>query len=339
MAGLFSQDYSNVVSGQLTRPGQVLQAGDTWALHMAEFGGNVEHALAENSVLANWLPKRSVQGTSIVQNYGMGRTKIGVLKPGEAPPAGGADFAKATLEIDTTVIARDVVPMLDVFQTQYDARAELATSHGEEMAEFIDQSYFIMAAKAAMQTLSTFASGGSNPDGHAGGTTFTFANAGDINDPSKVYSAISELETRMVKKRVDITKGDFIIALTPDVYKSLRDADQIVNGTYKTADGTTMEGMIFKAYGCPVVRSNNLPTTNITGHHLSTARNGNAYDGDFSKLAGLIMSPKSLLAGETIPLQSHMWFDDTYKHWVMDSWTAYGVTPYRAEFAGALLLP
>lgn len=338
MAGLFTQDFTNIVPGQLTRPGQVLQDGDEWALHMAEFGGNVEHALYENSVLANWLPKRSLQGTSILQNFGMGRTKLTTLKPGIAPEAGGADFSKATLTVDTVVIARDVVPMLDVFQTSYDARKELADAHGEAMAEDIDQTYFIQAARAALQPNSTFAVNGVNPEGHLGGTTVTLDAAGDEHDPSAVYEAISTLETAMVKKRVDITKGGFIIALTPDLYKSLRDAEQIVNGQYKTADGTTHEGMIFKAYGCPVVRSNNIPTEDIVGHKLSNARNGNSYDGNFSKLGGLIMSPKSLLAAETIPLQSKMWFDDTFKHWTMDSWTAYGVTPFRAEFAGAILL-
>lgn len=335
MASLFDPQVDLDLGG-LTRPGQQLGAGPIDALHIEQFMGDVEHALTETSVLANWLPKRSVQGTSTVQNFGIGRTKLGVLTPGEAPPANAAKVSKVNLTVDTTVIARAAVPLLEQFQTQYDVRQEMAVDHGEEMGEFIDQSYFIQAARASLYTQSTFARGGVDLEGHSGGNIEVLDNPLDVNDPAAVYAAISNLETKMVKKRADITKGGFIIALTPDAYKSLRDAEQITNGTYKTADGTQHEGMIFKAYGCPVVRSNNLDLGNVVGHKLSNADNGNAYDGDFTGLAGVILSPKALLAGETIPLQSHMWFNDEYKTWIMDSWTAYGVTPYRAEFAGSI---
>lgn len=320
----------------LTRPGQQLGAGPIDALHIEQFMGDVEHALSETSVLANWLPKRSVQGTSTVQNFGIGRTKLGVLVPGLAPEANPAKVSKVNLTVDTTVIARAAVPLLEQFQTSYDVRSEMATDHGEEMGEFIDQSYFIQAARASLYTQSTFARGGVDLEGHSGGTVQVLDNPDDIHDPAAVYASISTLETNMVKKKADITKGGFIIALNPDAFKSLRDAEQIVNGTYKTADGTQHEGMIFKAYGCPVVRTNNLDLGNVVGHRLSNAGNDNAYDLDMRGLFGVILSPKALLAGETIPLQSHMWFNDEYKTWIMDSWTAYGVTPYRAEFAGSL---
>lgn len=320
----------------LTRPGQQLGAGPIDALHIEQFMGDVEHALTEQSVLAHWLPKRAVLGTSTVQNFGIGRTQLGVLTPGEAPKPDNAKMSKVNLTVDTTVIARASVPLLEQFQTQYDVRQEMATDHGEEMGDFIDQSYFIQAARASLYTQSTFARGGVDLEGHSGGTTEVLTNPNDIHDPAAVYAAISNLETKMVKKKADITKGNFIVALNPDAFKSLRDAEQIVNGQYKTADGTMAEGMIFKAYGCPVVRSNNITLGNVVGHKLSNADNGNAYDGNFTNLFGVILSPKALLAGETIPLQSHMWFDDMYKVWVMDSWTAYGVTPYRAEFAGSL---
>lgn len=333
MASLFDPEVD--ISG-LTRPGQMLGTGPINALHIEQFMGDVEHALTETSVLANWLPKRSVQGTSTVQNFGIGRTQLGVLVPGEAPPATAAKISKVNLTVDTTVIARAAVPLLEQFQTQYDARHEMAVDHGEEMGEFIDQSYFIQAARASLYSKSTFARGAVELEGHSGGNVEVFANPADINDPAAVYAAISSLETKMAKKKADISKGGFIIALTPDAFKSLRDAEQIVNGTYKTADGTSHEGMIFKAYGCPVVRSNNLNLGNVTAHKLSNADNGNAYNGDFTGLAGVILSPKALLAGETIPLTSHMWFNDEYKTWIMDSWTAYGVTPYRAEFAGSI---
>jgi hypothetical protein len=79
--------------------------------------------------------------------------------------------------------------------------------------------------------------------------------------------------------------------------------------------------------------------SNIASHELSNARNSNAYNGDFTKHVATAFAPRSLLAGETIPLQSKIFFSDVRKLWFIDAWTAFGVTPNRAEFAANILLP
>ena len=86
-------------------------------------------------------------------------------------------------------------------------------------------------------------------------------------------------------------------------------------------------------------RSNNLPNTVISGHLLSNAANSNAYDGDFSKVAGLMMSAKAVLGGETIPLRSDVFYDKIYKCWFVDSHLSCAFTPNRAEYAAAIMLP
>ncbi len=46
--------------------------------------------------------------------------------------------------------------------------------------------------------------------------------------------------------------------------------------------------------------------------------------------------PKALLAGETIPLTSKVYYHDVELQWFIDSYLAYGVTPNRAEMAGGI---
>ena len=46
--------------------------------------------------------------------------------------------------------------------------------------------------------------------------------------------------------------------------------------------------------------------------------------------------PKALLAGETIPLTSKVYYSDIELQWFIDSYLAYGVTPNRAEMAGGI---
>lgn len=338
---LYNAGTTPVIQGALTRPGQINQQGDTFALHLAQYAGMVEGTLERRSVMADFVPRRSVRGTSTIRNYAIGETTLGVVEPGVAPRAHGVDFSKAELTIDTVVYARNVTPLLDEFQTEYDARAEIGREHGKKIAKFTDQAFFIQAAKAAQMAESRYrdAASGTSPDGHTGGTQYTFTDVNDAKDPAKVYNALSELETMMSEKDVEWEEDGFVIVLRPKIFKALRDAEQIINGTYVTADGTQKEGMIFKAFGVPVKRSNNLPTGNVTGHFLSNARNGNAYDGDFTKLAGIVVSPRALLAGETIPLETDVWYNKDYKSWYIDAHLAFGVTPSRAEFAGALMLP
>jgi hypothetical protein len=208
------------------------------------------------------------------------------------------------------------------------------------MAKFIDQSYFIQAAKAALTTNSPYSSTAGNPAGFKGGSLVTLAASGDATDPAKLYAAIRDLFVVMEGKDVVPMEDDIMVAFKPQQFYALQDAEQIVNGTYVTSDGNSLSNIpIFKAFGCPVVSTNNLPSTVISGHHLSNAANSNAYDGDFTKLVGLAFSPKALLAGETIPLEHDLWWNKEYKSWFIDSHTAYGVTVDRTEYAGAIYLP
>ena len=97
---------------------------------------------------------------------------------------------------------------------------------------------------------------------------------------------------------------------------------------------------MLKTYGVPVFSSNNLPAgLNISGHLLSNAGNGNAYDGDFTKVGALAFSPRAIMAGEAIPLESDIFYDKLSKSWLVDSHLSFAVGPNRAEYAGAILLP
>lgn len=333
-------DAGNIPASTLVRPGQFDQTGDINAAAVTEYSQTVEHTIERMSVLAGLVPMRSVRGTNKIGSYGFGKATVQKLVPGEAPGATPTDIGRNTLTVDTVILTRAAVPMLEVFQTSYDARQEVGVEHGREIAKFRDQSFFIQAAKAAMLTDSAYSSVAGKPEGFKGGSRQTLVAAGDATDPAKLYSAIRDLFVQMEEKDVVPRQEDLLLAFKPREFYALQDADQIINGTYVTANGTKLDNVaIFKAFGCPVVSSNNMPSTVIAGHHLSTANNANGYDGDFTKLVALAFSAKALLAGETIPLESDLFFDKIFKTWFVDSHLSYGVTPDRAEYAGAILLP
>jgi hypothetical protein len=324
-------------SYNIVRPGQSNQAGSTAALHLEEYTGVVESTIERKSVLKGMIPIRPVRGTSVITNFAVGESTLQKATAGAPIDGTGTDFAKRTLTIDTVILARAVLPLLETFQTSYDARKEIGMEHGKKIAKFYDQSFFIQAIKAALFTESTYKGSGAagKPAGHFGGSQQTLAAGGDSLDPAKLYAAVANLFVKMEEKDVDPRTDDVMIALRPAEFYTLLQNEQLIDGTYKTSEGTSIQTHMLKAYGVPVVQSNNFPAGQTISSHLL----GTAYDGDFTKVVAAAFSPRALLAGETIPLTTKVFYDDITKQWFVDAHLAYGVTPNRAEFAGVILKP
>jgi len=321
----------------VTRPNQALGAGDELALAIEQFTGVVEGTIERKSKAAPFVNIRPVRGTTTLTNEGIGESTLQVVVPGVTPDGTSQNEAnRISVTVDTLVLARTTIPLLDSFQKNYDFQAEVGREHGKKIAKFFDQAFFIQAAKAAALSGSAY---GALP-GHAGGTTEVLADAGDATDPAALYAAIADLFAQMEEKDVDPATDDVMLALRPSAFYALLQADQINDSTYISSNGTRYEGMkMLKAFGVPVVSSNNVPNTNITAHPLSNARNGNAYNGDFSKLVAVAFAPNALLAGETIPLTTAVWYDELSKSNYIDAHLAFAVTPNRAEYAGRIVLP
>ena len=324
-------------SYNIVRPGQSNQSGSVSALHLEEFTGIVESTIERKAALKGWVTVRPVKGTSTITNFAVGESTLQKATPGAPIDGTLTDFAKRTLTIDTVILARAVLPLLETFQTSYDSRKEIGMEHGKKIAKFWDQSFFIQAIKAALFTQSTYQNGGASgkPAGHFGGSQQTLVAAGDALDPAKLYAAIANLFVKLEEKDVDPRTDDVAIALRPAEFYTLLQNEQLIDGTYKTSEGTSIQGHLLKAYGVPVMSSTNFPGGSVISSHLL----GTAYDGDFSKVVASVFSPRALLAGETIPLTTDVFYDKVTKQWFVDAHMSYGVTPNRAEFSGVILKP
>lgn len=321
----------------IVRPGQANGSGAVDALHIEEFTGLVQGTLNRLSVCAPRIPVKSVRGTSTLTNFGVGQSTIQAIVPGTIPDGTATKFGKASMHIDTTILARDVLPLLETFQTEYDARAEIAGEHGKALAKQFDQSFFIQATKAGLLTANRF---GLTAAGHTGGSQVTLSSGSDNTDPALLYQGLVDLLTQMRLKDVDPVMDGVVIAVSPTDMATLTMNELLINSNYVTSEGTNIPGFQLKAQGAWVVQSNNfVGGQNISGHLLSNANNGNAYDGDFTKVVATAFAPKALMAGETIALQSKVFFDDISKNWFVDAWRAYGVAPSIAAFAGVLVKP
>lgn len=316
------------------RPNSQNQGVNSLALIIPEFTGMVEGTIQRLSVTDPFVNVRTVRGTATLTNFGVGEASLQAVVAGEVADGTPVDVSKVNVTVDTLILARNAFPLLDTFQTQFDIRAEVAREQGKKIAKFKDEAFLIQATKASLLTASPYGS-----DGHQGGTKITLGSGTDNADPAKMYTALANCLEGMCDKDVDPVGDDLAIFLSPKEYFALIQAEQIVNGTYLTSDGTSVSGMIFKAFGVPVITTKNIPRTNITAHLLSNSGNSNAYNGDFTKLVATIFSARALLAGETISLTSDVFYDKLSKSHFVDSHLAFAATPNRPEFAGSIWKP
>lgn len=302
------------------------------ALLIEEYGGEVESQFAKSSIMRSYAKIRAVRGTDTITNNRVGRTQLQKLVPGVRPDATATNFGKVSLTVDTVILARDNRSMLNEFQTHFDARMELAQDHGKEIGKFFDQAFIILAIKGAGQSAP---SGLNNAIG--AGKSVTLSNALDELDPDKLYDAITSIIVSMEEEDIDVE--DLVVFVRPAQYKVLLDNDKLLSRDYSEGNGDFAKGKIWYIDGARIVKTARIPTQAITGHYLSNTNNSNAYDVNSTeaKAVAVILHPKSLLAGETIPLTSDVWFSKEEKQWFIDSFLAFGVTVNRPDVCGRVL--
>ena len=326
-------------TGDLTRSGHRLgnDTGEVNPLHIEEYGGEVESQFVKASFMRQYVNIKPVRGTDTVTNDRIGKTSLQKVSPGVRPTAGTAEFDNISVKVDTIVLARNNVALLDDFQSHYSVRAELGKDHGKEIGKFFDEAFIIQAIKAALIVIGTGAGETPAPDGFKSGSRVELAAAGDELDPDKLQRGIEDVCQTIEEKDVDLDGG--VILVRPAQYYALLRNDKLISTEYSLGNGNYAHGMVLRSNGLPIVKTNRIPSAAISNHYLSNAGNNNAYDisGEETDAVAVVMLPKALLAGETIPLTSKVYYHDVELQWFIDSYLAFAVTPNRAEHAGVLL--
>lgn len=301
-------------------------------LMIEEYGGSVDSQFAKSSIMREFVNIRTVRGTDTIVNNRVGKTTLKKVTPGVRPAADSTPFGSVNVTVDTIVLARDNRSLLNDFQIHFDARMELGKDHGKEIGKFFDEAFIIMCIKGAGQA----APSGLNGAIGAGKST-TLATAGDETDPDKLEAAIADIIVEMEEE--DITVDELIIFVRPKEFRVLLNNDKLISRDYSAGNGDYAAGTLHELNGARIVKTARIPNAVNSDHMLSNTRNGNAYNVDATeaKTVAVIMHPKSLLAGETIPLTSKVYYDDKELMWFIDSYLAFGVSVSRPDVCGRVL--
>lgn len=296
-----------------------------------QYGGTVDSQFAKKSIMRQFVPVKSIRGTDSAIVRRVGRTELQALTPGVRPAANPTAFGRAAVTVDTVVLARDNRSMLNEFQTDFNARAELGKDHGKELAKFFDEAFLIQAIKGAALPAPSGLNGA-----FGAGKLNTLSGANDHLDPDLLYTSIADIITDMQEE--DIDTDESAIFVRPTQYDVLLNNDKLIDRDFSMDNGDFANGKIKTLKGVPILQTARIPNAAISGHFLSNAANSNAYDvsATEAKAVAVILHPQSLLAGETIPLTSDVFFSKVERQWFIDSFLAFGVSNRRPDVCGVV---
>lgn len=296
-----------------------------------QFTGQVEKQFRKSSIMREFVNVQQVRGTDTLINRRLGKSQLQKITAGVRPDATVTKYGRTSVTVDTVILARANQDLLNEFQSDINVRSLIAEDQGKEIGAFFDEAHIIMTIKGALQAAPT------GLDGAMGaGKNVELAAAGDEEDPDKLEEAIADRLVEM--KEEDINVEECVIFVRPTEYRTLYKNDKLISRDFSMDNGDFAKGKVMTLNGVRIVETARIPTAPISGHKLSNDGNSNAYDvsAEESDAVAVILHPRSLLCGETIPLTVEIYYSKIEKQWFIDSFLSFAVNVNRPDVCGAV---
>ena len=252
---------SSVNPSQLTQLGQANLAGDTRALYLKLFSGEMFKGFQRNTIARDLVMKRTLKNGKSLQFIYTGRTKSEFHTPGNsilgdsnnAPPV-----AEKTITVDDLLISSAFVYDLDETLSHYDLRSEISRKIGYALAEKYDRLIFRAITRGARAASPITASGYVEP----GGTQVrvgTTANASDAYSSTALVNAFYDAAAAMDEKCISQDGRGGV--LNPRQYYALIQAVGSNGLINRDVQGSALQGGegIVEIAGIKIYKSMNIP--------------------------------------------------------------------------------
>ena len=252
---------SSVNPAQLTQLGQSNLAGDTRALYLKLFSGEMFKGFQHNTIARDLIMKRTLKNGKSLQFIYTGRTKSEFHTPGNsilgdsnnAPPV-----AEKTITIDDLLISSAFVYELDEVLAHYDLRSEISRKIGYALAEKYDRLAFRAVARGARQASPVSATGYVEPGGtqiRVGSTT----NDSDAYNSANLVAAFYDAAAALDEKGV--SSDGRVAVLNPRQYYELIQAVGSNGLVNRDAQGSALQSGqgIIEIAGIKIYKSMNIP--------------------------------------------------------------------------------
>ena len=271
------------------RIGQVNSAGDTDALFLKVFGGEVLTAYEETNVFADLQMVRNIDHGKSASFPATWKVNSSYHTPGAEIVGQTSNVNERVITIDDLLIADVFVPSIDEAKNHYDYRSVYSLETGRALAKAYDQNVAQVIALAARASATvTGGNGGAQLTNAAYATTGSTIAAG-------IFAAAQTLDEK------DVPEDERYALLRPAQYYLMAQTTNVINKDWG-GSGVYAEGSVLKVAGVSIVKSNNVPSTNV-------ASGPAAYQGNFSNTQGLVFQKAASGTVKLMDLSIEMEYD------------------------------
>ena len=326
-----------MANATVSRLGLVNNSGtDFDALFLKVFSGEVLTAFARNNIFNEALHSvRTITSGKSAQFPVTGTATASYHTPGN--PLVGANQIRAgerVISIDDLLISQAFVSNLDELKNHYDVRATYADELGKALAKTYDENVAKVIANASRAS--------STITGPAGGLTLELGsgNTASANvSGDEIAAAIYDIAQTFDER--DIHPTDRFCVLPPaEYYKLAESATRTVDVDFNPGggNGSFASGNVQQIAGIPILKSNNIPQSNVSGEVTGT---NNSYAGDDSKTIGLVFHKSAVGTVKLMDMTTEISGQDygiMYQGTLMVAKYALGHGILRPECAAAIKL-
>ena len=193
--------------------------------------------------------------------------------PGAEILGAAINHAERVISIDSLLISHVFMASIDEAMNHYDVRGPYSRQLGAALARAFDKNIAQVGLLAARSAATV--------TGLSGGTVITDADA--LTNADSLIASIFDAAQALDEKDVPDTERS--VFLKPDQYYLLvNSSSKLISVEYNPGgNGSISSGRVFRVAGMDIVKTNNLPQTDVTTGPA-------AYQGNFTTVAALVMN-------------------------------------------------
>lgn len=261
------------------------------ALFKDVFSGEVMNAFDETNVFRDLHMVRNIESGKSASFPATWKLGARYHKPG-TPILGSQklEIAERRIFVDDLLVSDVFIDDLEDAMLHYDVRQEHSGQIGKALAKQFDTNCSRVAINAARASAT-------NTSGFGGASLY---NAAALTDGEVLAGMLFSSAQTLDEKDVD--EADRRGVFRPAQYYLMVQTTKLLNRDWG-GEGSYADGSLPVVAGVGLVKSNNVPNTNVTA---ATAGENNDYTGDFRHVAGVVLNRKAIGTVSLLGLTTEM---------------------------------
>jgi len=320
-----------MANANVNRIGQANGAGAVDALFLKLFGGEVLTAFEIANVALNRTTVKTISSGKSASFPAFGRITAEYHTPGTEITGLTTNQNEVVIAVNDLLISHSFISNIDEAKAHYDARSIYSTEMGRALANQMDKHIFQVGIQAARSSnVVTGLPGGSQILTSTSGAP---ASADYANNGSHLAAALFLAAAQLDSK--NIPEDGRVCFLRPQQYYNLVSSKDAINRDWG-GQGAYSDGKIFRVAGIDIVKTNQLPSSDVSTGALNTGLvNGSASNlgVNATGTVGLVMHPMAVATVKLLDLAMESDYDIRRQGTLMVAKYAVGHGVYRPDAA------